>query len=303
MRAGGRRARCGAPRPTRTCTPARLHGPLHGVPFTIKDSLDTAGVVTTAGHGRLGGPRARPRRDGRRPAEGGRRDPARQDEHAGVHLVERGRQPRLRPDVQPVRPGALARREQRGIGGHRRGRRVAVRHRERHGRQHPAAVAPVRRGRLKPTSGRVPRTGHAPSYRGILESLHPAGTDRPARRGPRAPPADHRRPRRRGPARAPGRRSATRRRSTIARLRVAWFADDGIETPDARDDGHGAGGGRDALRDAGATVEERMPPDQGRAAELWDRLDRRRRLRLAVAAHRGGRDRGASARTRARPPG
>ena len=24
-------------------------GPLHGVPFTIKDSLDTAGVVTTAG--------------------------------------------------------------------------------------------------------------------------------------------------------------------------------------------------------------------------------------------------------------
>ena len=26
-----------------------LHGPLHGVPFTIKDSLDTAGVITTAG--------------------------------------------------------------------------------------------------------------------------------------------------------------------------------------------------------------------------------------------------------------
>src|SRR4029079_16859120 len=26
-----------------------LRGPLHGVPFTIKDSLDTAGVVTTAG--------------------------------------------------------------------------------------------------------------------------------------------------------------------------------------------------------------------------------------------------------------
>ena len=26
-----------------------IRGPLHGVPFTIKDSLDTAGVVTTAG--------------------------------------------------------------------------------------------------------------------------------------------------------------------------------------------------------------------------------------------------------------
>src|SRR5258707_12044799 len=26
-----------------------VRGPLHGVPFTIKDSLDTAGVVTTAG--------------------------------------------------------------------------------------------------------------------------------------------------------------------------------------------------------------------------------------------------------------
>src|SRR5260221_6409749 len=27
-----------------------VRGPLHGVPFTIKDSLDTAGVVTTAGN-------------------------------------------------------------------------------------------------------------------------------------------------------------------------------------------------------------------------------------------------------------
>ena len=26
-----------------------IAGPIHGVPFTIKDSLDTAGLVTTAG--------------------------------------------------------------------------------------------------------------------------------------------------------------------------------------------------------------------------------------------------------------
>ena len=35
-------------------------GPLHGVPFTIKDSLDTAGVVTTAGTVGLGHARPRP---------------------------------------------------------------------------------------------------------------------------------------------------------------------------------------------------------------------------------------------------
>ena len=129
------------------------------------------------GHGRLGGPRAGPRRDGRRPAAGRRRHPARQDEHAGVHLVERGRQPRLRPDVEPVRPRPLARR-----------RAAAARRRSSPPggspfdigsdtrRQHPAAVAPAA---ASPGSSRraaaCPRTGHSPSYRGILESLTQLG--------------------------------------------------------------------------------------------------------------------------------
>ena len=30
--------------------PADRRGPLHGVPITIKDSLDTAGIITTGGH-------------------------------------------------------------------------------------------------------------------------------------------------------------------------------------------------------------------------------------------------------------
>ena len=80
---------------------------------------------------------------------------------------------------------------------------------------------------LKPTSGRVPRTGHAPSYRGILESLTQLGPI--ARRVEdlalllpiiAGPDGDR-------PARRARYRSAIQPRSTSARLRVAWFDDDG----------------------------------------------------------------------------
>ena len=45
-------------------------GPLHGVPFTVKDCVDTAGVVTTRGSKPVRRSCPRRRRDGGDPAEG-----------------------------------------------------------------------------------------------------------------------------------------------------------------------------------------------------------------------------------------
>ena len=57
----------------------------------------------------------------------------------------------------------------------------------------------------------------------------------------------------------------------IRGLRVVWFADNGIETPTPETIST-VRAAADALRDAGAILEERVPPDQRRAAELWDAL-------------------------------
>ena len=77
-------------------------GPLHGVPFTVKDSIDTAGVRDPARFADLQGPRSRHRRDQRRAHEEGRRHPAGQDQPSGVLLLDRERQPALRPIEQPL---------------------------------------------------------------------------------------------------------------------------------------------------------------------------------------------------------
>ncbi len=52
---------------------------------------------------------------------------------------------------------------------------------------------------------------------------------------------------------------------------MAWFDDDGRHspTPEIKRTVHAA---VDALRDAGAAVSERLPPDQGRASDLWNEL-------------------------------
>ena len=152
-----------------------IDGPLHGVPFTIKDSLDTAGLVTTAGTsaGGTGSPIGDATVVAR--LQGGRRDPARQDEHARVHLVERDRQRRLRPDVEPVRPDAVARRQRGGAAaivaaggspfdiGSDTGDSI----------RQPSHVCGV--AGIKPTQGRVPRTGHWPGFAGIVASLQQLG--------------------------------------------------------------------------------------------------------------------------------
>lgn len=75
-------------------------GPLHGVPMTIKDSLDTEGVITTgATYGRQQyiPPRDATRRGSCPP---GRRHPVGKDEHARVHSRWTGRhQHRQQPVV------------------------------------------------------------------------------------------------------------------------------------------------------------------------------------------------------------
>ena len=66
---------------------ARGHptGALHGVPMTIKDSFDTAGVISTGGTmGRAAFVAEQVYATVVARAESGGRDPARQDQHAGA---------------------------------------------------------------------------------------------------------------------------------------------------------------------------------------------------------------------------
>ena len=122
---------------------------------------------------------------------------------------------------------------------------------------------------IKPTTGRVPRTGHSPGFAGIFQAVHPARTDRSARRGPRADPADHRRAGRRGSAHLPGgaRRSATDVGSRG--LRVALFTDNGVRTPTPATVDAVARRGVCARGRPGARVEQRRPPQMDQAADAW----------------------------------
>ena len=93
---------------------------------------------------------------------------------------------------------------------------------------------------LKPTSGRVPRTGHTPSYRGLLQGLTQLGpmTRRvedialllpliagPDGEDPHVPPA---------PLGDPS-------TVDVGALRIAWFTDNGLRDAHARDPGRRPG--------------------------------------------------------------
>ena len=59
-------------------------GPLHGLPMTIKDAIETGGVRSTGGAVELARPRPGVGRARRRPPEGGRGDRVRQDQPAAL---------------------------------------------------------------------------------------------------------------------------------------------------------------------------------------------------------------------------
>ena len=156
--------------------PASRPGPLHGVPFTIKDSLDTAGVVTTAGT--VGWRDRVPDRDATVVAR---------LRAAGGILLGKTNTPEFTwsdetdNDVygrtsNPYDLGAHARREQRRSGRDRRRRRLAVRHRQRHRRQHPPAGPRLRRRRSQADQrARAADRATGPAFTGILESLTQLG--------------------------------------------------------------------------------------------------------------------------------
>jgi amidase len=245
----------------------RLAGPLHGLPFTIKDSFDTAGIVTTAGtvgwRGRV------PQRDATVVAR---------LRGAGAILVGKTNTPEFTwsdetdNDVygRTSNPYDLARTPGGSSGGS--AAIVAagaspfdVGSDTGDSIRQPAHVCGV--AGIKPTSGRVPRTGHWPDFRGLFQSFTQLGPL--ARRvedlelilpiiagpdgvDPFIPPVllgD------------PGAVEATS-------LRVAMFTDNGVRTPTpATVDAVRAAGS--ALVAAGCTVEERRPPGLDEVAEAW----------------------------------
>jgi amidase len=260
-------------------------GPLHGVPFTIKDSLDTAGVITSAGT--VGWADRVPDRDATVVARLGA---------AGGILLGKTNTPEFTWANEAdnlvygrtSNPYDLDRSPGGSSGGSAAivaagGSPFDIGSDTGDSIRQPSHVCGV--AGLKPTSGRVPRTGHHPSYRGILESLTqlgpiarrvddlslilpiiagPDGEDPHVAPVALGDPAD----------------------VTISGLRAAWFADNGVHTPSA-ETMTTVRRAAEALRDAGAQVDERVPPDQARAADLWERLvdaDGHAWLRRLIAA-------------------
>lgn len=245
-------------------------GPLHGLPFTIKDSFDTAGVVTTAGSV---GWRDRVPADDATVVARLRR--------AGAILVGKTNTPEFTwsnetdNDVygRTSNPYDLARTPGGSSGGSAAivaagaspfdiGSDTADSIRQ------PSHVCGV--AGIKPTSGRVPRTGHWPAFHGLFQAFTQLGPI--ARRtedlelilpiisGPDGvdpfiypvPLGDPR---------------AVRVRA----LRIATFSDNGVMTPTAETvDAVRAAAA--ALADAGASVEERRPPGLDEVVEALESM-------------------------------
>ena len=250
----------------------RLRGPLHGVPFTIKDSLDTAGLITTAGT--TGWSDRVPERDATVVAR---------LRAAGGILLGKTNTPEFTWSDETdnlvfgrtSNPYDLTRTPGGSSGGSAAivaagGSPFDIGSDTGDSIRQPAHVCGI--AGLKPTSGRVPRTGHSPGFSGILESLTqlgpmarrvddlalllpiiagPDGEDPHVAPVPLGRPAD----------------------VAVDGLRVALFTDNGVRTPTPETVATVIAAGR-ALDRAGAHVEERLPPGMAEVFDLLDRLIR-----------------------------
>ena len=249
-----------------------VRGPLHGLPFTIKDSLDTAGLVTTAGT--MGWRERVPSRDATVVAR---------LRAAGAILLGKTNTPEFTwsdatdNDVygRTNNPYDLTRTPGGSSGGAAAivaagGSPLDIGSDSGDSIRHPAHVCGV--AGIKPTQGRVPRTGHTPSYRGIVGSWTQLGPIAravddlalvlpiiagPDGEDPHVAPVALREP----------------RDVSIPGLSVVFFTDNSVHTPTPETIETVRAAAR-VLADAGARVDERLPPGLAEAAELWTRIVR-----------------------------
>jgi amidase len=260
-------------------------GPLHGVPITIKDSLDTAGLVTTAGT--IGWRDRLPTRDATVVAR---------LRAAGAIVIGKTNTPEFTWSNETVNdvygrtsnPYDL----DRSPGGSSGGSAAIV----------AAGGSPLDIGSdtadsirmpshncgvagIKPTQGRVPRTGHSPSFRGIVGSWTQLGPIArsiddlalalaiiagPDGEDPNVQPIELRDPRAVG----------------LADLRIVFFTDNGLTTPTTATI-ETVRAAAEVLRDRGAVVSERLPAGLVDLAGLWEpivRADGHAWLRRLLAA-------------------
>jgi amidase len=261
-------AREDARRADRERSDGAIRGPLHGVPFTAKDSLDTAGVVTTAGT--VAWRERVPAQDATVVAR---------VRAAGAILLGKTNTPEFTwssetdNDVygRTSNPYDLDRSPGGSSGGPAAivaagGSAFDIGSDTGDSIRQPSHVCGI--AGIKPTSGRVPRTGHWPGYQGLFESFTQLGPMArrvedlelllPILAGPDGEdPHVH-------PV-ALGDPSAV----DIAALRVATFTDNGIQTPTAETVLAVDAAAR-AIADAGATVRSEVPPGLAEAWAAWD---------------------------------
>jgi amidase len=247
-----------------------IRGPLHGVPFTIKDSFDTAGVVTTVGS--VGWRERVPEADATVVAR---------LNAAGAILVGKTNTPEFTwsnetdNDVygRTSNPYDLARTPGGSSGGPAAivaaaGSPFDIGSDTGDSIRQPAHVCGI--AGIKPTSGRVPRTGHWPSFRGLFESFTQLGPmarsvadlelilpiiSGPDGIDPHVQPVVLR----------------SAREVDVRGLRIAMFTDNGVRTPTS-ETVDAVGAAARSLSAAGASVDERVPPGMAEAAEIWDTM-------------------------------
>jgi amidase len=249
-----------------------VRGPLHGIPFTIKDSLDTAGVVTTAGS--VGWRDRVPTRDA---------TVVSRLKAAGGILLGKTNTPEFTwsdetdNDVygRTSNPYDLSRTPGGSSGGPAAivaagGSPFDIGSDTGDSIRQPAHVCGI--AGLKPTSGRVPRTGHWPGYQGLFQSFTQLGPMArrvedlelllpilagPDGEDPHAVPV------------ALGDPSLV----VVNGLRVVAFTDNGIRTPTAETILAVEAAAR-ALDVAGAHVRDEVPPGLDEAWAAWDAMIR-----------------------------